>query len=54
MKKLEISSLENLAGGSSKTNWWGCGAGLLVVLGGAIAANPLAVIGGGMIADKYC
>lgn len=38
----------------SRKDKYGCAAGILVTIGGAFTSNPLAVIAGGMIIDKYC
>jgi hypothetical protein len=52
MKTLDLNQMENLKGGLSA---WGCAAGFLIVgsslLGGF---NPLGIIAGAMVLDKYC
>ena len=37
-----------------RTDWLGCLAGIGVTIGGGATSNPLAVIAGAMIIDRYC
>lgn len=53
MKTLELNQMENIEGGV--VSWWGCGAGFLIVAGSlASGFNPLGIIAGAMVLDKYC
>jgi len=40
--------------GENDRRFWGCLSGILVTIGGGATANPLGVIAGAMIIDKYC
>lgn len=53
MKTLDLNQMENLQGGVVSA--WGCAAGFLIVGGSLLGGfNPLGVIAGAMVLDKYC
>ena len=53
MKTLDLNLMENLQGG--EPNAWGCAAGFLIVGGSLLGGfNPLGIIAGAMVLDKYC